>query len=154
MLSAVIDGDYPKVVENLKSDINFDQINRTFGPLLKYAVGWANTVSDAEQIKWGRAPQSHENLSILKALIEAGADPNTRGDDGGTALFTAVYNNRIGSIWLLMLHGADPEIENIHGHTAAYYGRMHGYNEAVQLIELCSRVNCTNLNQAKSSGPT
>lgn len=143
LVSAVSAGDYAEVVRLIESGIEVDERSHPdYFPITYFAVGGNNSVADTVRIKQGKDPQSIENLPILKALLEAGADPNAPGIQGGTPLVTAVYNNRIGSIWLLLQYGADPRLENELGHTASYYGRLHGYEEAVQLLELCLRVNC------------
>lgn len=47
-------------------------------------------------------------LEILKLLLAAGADPNVRSEDGGTALVTAA--GMAGFTRLLLEHGADPNL--------------------------------------------
>jgi len=46
----------------------------------------------------------------LTTLLEAGADPNLSPSDSALSfpLMKAVYNNRLGSAWLLIRYGAEP----------------------------------------------
>ena len=55
---------------------------------------------------------SHERLrttivSIVTVLLEAGANPNARGEDGNTALHAAASSNHCELVDLLLRHGAD-----------------------------------------------
>jgi ankyrin repeat protein len=46
--------------------------------------------------------------AVLAALLEAGADPEQRGLNDGTALHHAVARRDLGAVRLLLAHGADP----------------------------------------------
>lgn len=65
---------------------------------------------------------------ITKLLLEAGADPNIRGNKGMTALRWAVTNPKgdFRLVRLLLQHGADPWIESdTGGHAVNYAETVH-----------------------------
>jgi ankyrin repeat protein len=53
------------------------------------------------------APRA-DRLAVLAVLLEAGADPEQRGLNDGTALHHAVARRDLDAIRLLLAHGADP----------------------------------------------
>ncbi|KIV96760.1 hypothetical protein PV10_00581 [Exophiala mesophila] len=53
---------------------------------------------------------AHNNRDALVYLLEKGANPNDRTSDGHTALTTAIQEERIEMIDLLLANGADPSI--------------------------------------------
>ena len=133
---AIIAGDYKAVILELENGIDIDKSNERGQTPLMYAVGRINPVSDVENIKRGYKKFIPENTVILKALLDAGADPNIPNDLGKTPIFYSVYHNRIGSTWLLLMYGADPGREDDHGHTPLYYAEFHGYTELIELLKL------------------
>ena len=65
---------------------------------------------------------SLERPEIVELLIGNGADVNKVNEwNGSTALISAVLNNNYKSAKILLMHGADPYIENIYGKTAFDY---------------------------------
>lgn len=62
----------------------------------------------------------HGDLRILRAVLEAGGDPNERGAIGGTEtpLFVAARQGRADLTELLLIHGADPNLRCGAGGTA------------------------------------
>jgi ankyrin repeat protein len=55
----------------------------------------------------------------VRALLEAGADPNVRQQGGYTPLHTAAHNDDAELARLLLDHGADPAVKTDDGQTAA-----------------------------------
>ncbi|KAK5121864.1 hypothetical protein LTR85_004435 [Meristemomyces frigidus] len=53
---------------------------------------------------------AHKNKAALILLLEANVNPNTRNKAGNTALTTAIRNNDMESIEILLAHGADPGV--------------------------------------------
>lgn len=49
----------------------------------------------------------HENLTLINALLEHGANPNVADEDGFTPLMSAIRNRRKDIVDLLLQHGAD-----------------------------------------------
>lgn len=58
--------------------------------------------------KQGELFTFHENLTIVKALLDRGANVNARDEDGTTPLMSAVSIGHIRTIKLLLERGADP----------------------------------------------
>lgn len=50
----------------------------------------------------------HENLTIIKALLDHGADVNARDENGTTPLMSAIFIGHVRTIKLLLERGADP----------------------------------------------
>ena len=55
---------------------------------------------------------SRKRHSILRRLLKAGAQPDTRTLDGTTALMLAAYNGDMRASQILVEHGADPYAQN------------------------------------------
>lgn len=62
---------------------------------------------------------------IIKLLLENGADPNIKDDNGSTALFHASANNIPETVALLLRGGADPNVQNDKGNTALIYASLY-----------------------------
>ena len=64
------------------------------------------------------------DLSAVKMLLEAGADPDARGRRGATPLHEAAYNDNLAVVEALLAAGADPDARGRRGatplHEAAY----------------------------------
>lgn len=71
---------------------------------------------------------------IVKALLDAGADPNARNASGGTPLHTAGFTGNIAIVQMLLAAGADPTIADDKGQTPLDYARDRGHSEAAALI--------------------
>lgn len=64
---------------------------------------------DTPLVKAIRLSRPDQRLLYVKTLIEVGADPGYRGDDGsGDALFEAVLQQDAAVLELLLSHGANP----------------------------------------------
>ncbi len=133
---AIIAGDYKAVISELKEGVEINEMDEYGETVIMYATGWINSVSDVENIKRGYKKFIPENTVILKALLDAGADPNIPNELGKTPIFYTVSNNRIGSTWLLLMYGTDPNIRDSYGHTPLYYAEFHGYTELIALLNL------------------
>lgn len=75
------------------------------------------------------------NPATIGILLEAGADPNARQAGGFTALFSAAAANRADLVELLILHGADPAIQNDFGQSAASFARERGHTALADSLE-------------------
>jgi ankyrin repeat protein len=53
---------------------------------------------------------SYKNIEAIKWLLQQGVDPNSRTEDGRTALTTAIRESRIDLVHLLLENGADPNV--------------------------------------------
>jgi hypothetical protein len=67
----------------------------------------------------GNATQSPTEIAAVKLLLEAGARVNAVDNNKCTALHMAAKRGYIGSVKLLLDHGADPSLKNVYGETAA-----------------------------------
>ena len=63
------------------------------------------------------------NPAMVKAMLDAGADPNTASADGATALMTAAISGSADTVTLLLTRGADVNArESAHQQTALMFG--------------------------------
>lgn len=80
----------------------------------------------------------HDNWQILKALIEAGGNPDVRGQwDGRSLLELATEREDIETVRFLLEHGADPTGVTNRGplaQPALHYAAQHGLREIVELL--------------------
>jgi hypothetical protein len=72
----------------------------------------------------------------VKALLEHGADVNTRNNDGCTALILAASSGEIEIVRALLSKGADVSARLTQtGKTALMLAKEKGYSEIIQLLE-------------------
>lgn len=69
-----------------------------------------------------------------RALLEAGADPDARDDDGRTPLFSAVLGGSVGLIGLLLESGCDIDARDAHGFTALHFAVQEHLPEVARLL--------------------
>lgn len=69
------------------------------------------------------------NLEIVKAVLEAGADPNAQQQAGFRPMHEAGTNANRALAELLLAHGADPSLPNDDGKTAIALARDKGHAE-------------------------
>lgn len=73
---------------------------------------------------------------ILRALLDAGADPNARQmDDARTPLIQAVQERSVPGVALLLSRGANPKLYDAHGKSALSYARAGDMKEIIPLLE-------------------
>jgi ankyrin repeat protein len=77
------------------------------------------------------------NIPEVRALLEAGADPNIRDNKGRTALMNAWKEAAI----LLLEAGADPNIKDNDGETAIYHSRFGSRDELELLVNAGADIN-------------
>ena len=125
----------PTVEEAIAAGADVNTPNGYGVSMLMFAAGYGNTDSDPVQAKRGKPPTSPENILIVLALLNAGADPNYMSPAGGTALKTAAFNNRIGTVWVLFQHGATLSPgQDAHGLSATEIAKLHQYQEMQELL--------------------
>lgn len=77
-----------------------------------------------------------DGLESARLLLEKGADPNKKCNEGTTALTTAVAFNRIEIVEMLLQAGADPDVAQPNpGCSLLTYARYWGYAEIVRQLE-------------------
>lgn len=79
---------------------------------------------------------SNGNIHLLKLLLEQdGIDLDAKAKDGGTPLHAAAYNGHVMLIEVLLKAGANTEIENNEGMTAADVALQRGQPQSAKLIQ-------------------
>ncbi|MBY0402265.1 MAG: ankyrin repeat domain-containing protein, partial [Cyanobacteria bacterium] len=74
------------------------------------------------------------DASLLKVLLEHGADPNLRNNYGGTALLTAVQRNSLELTMMLLEKGANPNISTAYGQSCLSAAVNNQHQEMVELL--------------------
>lgn len=89
----------------------------------------ANTTMGAIHVAaaWGR-------MSSVVAILEAGADINSRGPWGFTPLFYASQFGKTETAEQLVVRGADPTLRDQQGRLAAHLAAENGHAEVVQFM--------------------
>lgn len=85
---------------------------------------------------------TNPDLSALKALVAAGADPNARDNEGLTPLHMAAYTQKATHAQLLLEAGADPSIKSNAGRDATSMARKAMAHEASGVISLWILKGC------------
>jgi ankyrin repeat protein len=70
-----------------------------------------------------------------RVLLEAGADPNGRGEGGFTPLHSAAQNGDLEFVRLLLRHGAQAGVAAEDGRTPAALARDAGHDDCAALLE-------------------
>lgn len=80
-------------------------------------------------------------IAIIEYLIKKGADINSKsGDNGDTALITAVRMNRIDIAMILIKAHANPNLKNMHRHSPLHVAVENNSIEMVRFL-LCADAN-------------
>ncbi|MDD3673346.1 MAG: ankyrin repeat domain-containing protein [Synergistaceae bacterium] len=74
------------------------------------------------------------NTEQVRELLDAGADPNTKDNDGHTALIEAAWRGKTETVRLLLDRGADPNIRNSYGSTALSRAVRNGFKRTANLL--------------------
>ena len=69
----------------------------------------------------GGKPTDHDNITFSRALLDLGADPNSKSTNGDYLLMTACDNGFYWAVELLVEYGADLEVKNKIGGSPLYY---------------------------------
>ena len=62
-----------------------------------------------------------QDAQLVRDVLEAGADPNAKGEDDYTPLHHAAGRESIEIVRLLLEHGASTNVADIYGHTPTDY---------------------------------
>jgi ankyrin repeat protein len=71
---------------------------------------------------------------IVRALLDAGADPNARSASGGTPLHTAAFTGNVTVVRMLLAAGSDVTAEDGRGHTPLDVARERSRSEAAAVL--------------------
>lgn len=80
------------------------------------------------------ATATHGNLTILRALLEKGANVNAAQDGGFTAVHQAAHRNNVPMAQLLLEFGADPHQPDAKGQSALQLAQAEGNNEVTAVL--------------------
>ena len=75
------------------------------------------------------------NVDVVNALIAAGADVNSRSNDGSTSLTVAAFRGNLGCAKALIAAGADVNAKNNSGDTALMIAVKRNYPDIVALLQ-------------------
>lgn len=136
LVQAVDAGDYASAKRYVTEG---DDVNQEFPkgiPLIFGAIGLWNQENIDFQVEMQKPTGMTENLMILKLLLEAGAPADTAMSNGVTPLHYAASNGNFGYMFLLLLHGADPDHKNDQGYSPRCNVSKALKAEALKLIEM------------------
>jgi ankyrin repeat protein len=85
-------------------------------------------------LHWATEDHNFQDGSVLRLLLEHGADINARCQIGRTPLHVATYNGALGVVRVLLEHGADVEAKNNDGQTASQVAIEEGHDQVVKLL--------------------
>jgi ankyrin repeat protein len=83
---------------------------------------------------WASEGLNIEDGSILRLLLERGADINAQNRIGRTPLYVASKGGVLEAVRLLLEHGADVEVKDNYGKTALQKAADRGHDEVVELL--------------------
>jgi ankyrin repeat protein len=74
------------------------------------------------------------HLSMLKMLLEKGANVNIQDESGNTALHYSAANGKKDAVKFLLEKSADPLVVNVKEQKAIDYSNIKGFNEITELL--------------------
>lgn len=112
--------------------------------------------------KWESLIWQRSTVALLQRLITAGANINTKGNNGTTALIRAAMKGRLETVKWLIKEGADLNLSDDTGKTALYWAVVKGRSlelirtliEAGASVDNCNCCGDTALMQAALRGYT
>ena len=81
------------------------------------------------------AAAASRNVAIVRAVLEAGADPNAQQQQGFRPMHEAGTNGNLELAELLVSHGGDPTLANDAGKSSIDFAKEKGHTELVQWME-------------------
>jgi hypothetical protein len=115
--------------------------------VLAALVAWACASEPALIRAAGRG-----DVATVRKLLEAGADVNVRGADGGTALMAAAAHGQMESARLLLARGADASARDGRGRTALEIAKATKRLDMASLLEDAETVSALQQPSARDVG--
>jgi ankyrin repeat protein len=94
----------------------------------------ARDESGSTPLLWASGGHYFKDGSVLRLLLEHGADINVQNQLGWSPLHLASINGALDVGHLLLGHGADVQAKGNDGKTALQEAADRGYNEVVELL--------------------
>jgi ankyrin repeat protein len=86
-------------------------------------------------LHWASRSYNFKDGSVLRLLLEHGADVNAQSQTGRTPLHVASYRGALEVVRVLLEHGADVEPKKNDGNTALQEAAGRGHDEIVNLLQ-------------------
>ena len=103
--------------------------------MVKLLLANGAKIHGRELAKAAFAGNQEESLAMITALLQAGADVNSRRRYGHTALFWASYRGNKNSVKLLLAQpGIKLDETDVDGDTALMAAAEHGHAEIVEML--------------------
>jgi hypothetical protein len=104
--------------------------------LIEYDPACVNARNDhgTTPLHWASCGQNFNDGSVIRLLLEHGADINAQNEDCRTPLHWASYNGALEVVHLLLEHGADVDVKKNDGKTALQVAADRGYDKVVELL--------------------
>jgi len=83
---------------------------------------------------WASDGLNSQDGSVVRLLLEHGADMNVQDDDGWTPLHRASFFGALEVVRVLLEHGADVEVKIDSGETALQAAAEGGHDKVVELL--------------------
>jgi len=94
------------------------------------------------------------DVERVRGLLERGADPDARDEDGRTPLYIAAANGSVEVARLLLKHGADVNARAIDGSTPLHLAVAFGHLDVAELLlERGADVNAGNRGRPDPASP-
>jgi ankyrin repeat protein len=74
------------------------------------------------------------HLDLVQRILEAGADPDAKCEEGFTVLMWAVARGHVEVVQVLLEAGANPDVRSEKGRTAAEIAAQEGYDEIAGIL--------------------
>ena len=113
----------------------------------------ARTISDFAPLHLACFSRHANQLPILRALLEAGANPNAADDNGDTPLFFVARHSNIRRVEALLDAGADPAARNRYLDTPLHRACFWGQLGAAQLLIQRQGSECLTLKNNREESP-
>jgi ankyrin repeat protein len=128
--------DSAPLIEELKNEIEGRGNLKYIKDLLDFGHFDIDVIwSDEDGIEWSFLLLASEldKWEIVKVLLDAGADPNLKHEDGDTALIWASMYGHSQVVQVLLSHPkTDPNIQNQYRHTALMIASERGRSQVVE----------------------